>query len=165
MHGPEAGPGRAVVGIELNRVLEHLGASGQIGLRHAGQVLPSAQVEFVGRHAGRRTWPRRSFAQALDVSPQRRRDALGNLVLDGEDVVEHAVETLRPAVIAGGDLDELDGDAQASVCLANAAFEQRGHAELPADGLNIGVATGYHRWSQAAQRIVVENCKAEKGRK
>ena len=41
-------------------------------------------------------------------------------------------------MIAGGDLDELDRDAQASVCLANAAFEQRGHAELPADGLNVG---------------------------
>ena len=41
-------------------------------------------------------------------------------------------------MIAGGDLDELDGDAQAIVCLANAALEQRGDAELPADGLNIG---------------------------
>ena len=65
VHGREAGPGRAVAGVELDRVLEHCGASGQIGLRHAGQVLPSAKVVLVGRCAGRRGGRSRHFARPL----------------------------------------------------------------------------------------------------
>ena len=57
-------------------------------------------------------------------------NALGDLVLDGEDVGEVAVVALCPDVVAGRRVDKLRGDAQALAGLAHAAFEHVAHAEL-----------------------------------
>src|SRR5262249_28167059 len=40
-------------------------------------------------------------------------DARGNLVLNGEDIIEPAVVVLPPEMVAGGRIDELRGDADA----------------------------------------------------
>ncbi len=55
----------------------------------------------------------------------------GDLVLDGEDVVEGAVIALRPDVRAAGGVDKLRGDADAVRIPANAPLQHVPHAELP----------------------------------
>src|SRR6185295_19274359 len=54
-----------------------------------------------------------------------------------KDVVQPAIEALRPPVKAAGHFNELDGYAQPIVRLSHAAFEQAADAEMPADGANI----------------------------
>jgi hypothetical protein len=53
--------------------------------------------------------------------------AHGELVLDGEDVVQRAVVTFRPDVPAGLRLDELAGDTHAVRRFAHAPFEHVAH--------------------------------------
>ena len=54
----------------------------------------------------------------------------GDIVLDGEDVIESAVIALRPDMRAAGGIDQLRGDANAVSALADAAFQDISHAEL-----------------------------------
>ena len=53
----------------------------------------------------------RCLAEQSDF--QLRHDLAGDLILDGEDIVERAVISLRPKMIAILGLDQLDGDPQA----------------------------------------------------
>ena len=123
MHRRQAGPRGTVGAVQIDRVLEHVAACFQIRLRQTRQILPPAQVVFVGSRARLRPHQRLLLSAAEDASPQGRRDALRNLVFDGKDVFERAIEALGPAMIAGGHFNELHGHAQAVVRLANAALE------------------------------------------
>ena len=132
VHGGQAGPRRTVRRVELDGALEHRRAGLQVGLRQPRKMLAAAQVVLVGTGAGLRPDQRFPFVRAQHVPAQRRRDAGRDLVLDGEHVVQRAVETLRPAVVARGDLDQLDRHAQPIGGLPDAPFEQRLDAELDA---------------------------------
>jgi hypothetical protein len=133
VHHGQAGEGWRVPGIEPDGALEHRRALVEVRTGHTRQVLPPTQVVLVGRGAGVRARHRLLFKPAQHAAAQRRRDAFRDLVLDGKDVLEGAIEPLRPAVITGLDLDELHRDAQAILRLSHAAFEERTDAELPAD--------------------------------
>src|SRR5262249_18034806 len=60
-------------------------------------------------------------------------DTLGYLVLELEDVLERAVETVGPQMRAACRIDELRRDAHAVGRLARAAFEHVANAELATD--------------------------------
>src|SRR6476659_7796089 len=60
-------------------------------------------------------------------------DAVSNLVLHNENIVECAVVTVRPDMVTGGGVDQLCSDTHATAGLTQAAFEHIAHAELAAD--------------------------------
>ena len=100
-------------------------------MRHAAQIVVVG-VEALGRLALR----------ALDLRPlQLRRDraddARGDLVLQLEDIVERAFETVRPEMRPGRGIDELPGDAHPVRGLAHAAFQHVAHAQLATDLLHV----------------------------
>src|SRR5262249_49368000 len=79
---------------------------------------------------------------ALDFRPlklgrNRADDALGHLVLELEDVLERAVETVGPQMRPARRLDELRRDAHAVGCFAHAAFEHISNTKLATDLLHV----------------------------
>jgi hypothetical protein len=91
--------------------------------------LPAAQVQIVGRCvAGAATFDSRRIGwqqlhtQCIDDMPR-------DLLLDGEDVFDLALESLRPEVKTVRGIDELRGDPQSIAALAYAAFQERLHIE------------------------------------
>ena len=74
----------------------------------------------------------------VEMRLDRRDDALGDVVLHGEQVFQHAVVAVGPDVLAGLGLDQLAGDAQAPVGHAHAALEHVAHAEIARDGAHVG---------------------------
>ncbi|MDT4825257.1 hypothetical protein FQZ97_585350 [compost metagenome] len=139
---PEVAPGCHAIGrgklrIELDGLVEQRqrlldGFPGAVV-----QFRRSAQVIVVGVQAFRR------FALgALDFRPfELWRDcannAFGDLILQFEDVVEHALEALCPDMRPGRRVDELPGDAHPVPALAHATFQHVAHAELLADFLDV----------------------------
>ena len=123
-------------------------------MRHAAQIVVVG-VQAFGLALG-----------TLDFGTfQRRHDradhTLGDLVLQLEDVVERAFETVGPQMRAGGRVDELPGDANAVRGLADAAFQHVAHAELAADLLHVdgaalvgeaGVARDHEQPADARKR-------------
>src|SRR5262245_52867359 len=75
----------------------------------------------------------RSASALLTWATKDRNDRPGNLILNGEDILQLAVVTLGPAVRAGNGIDELGADADAIAGATDAAFEDIAHAELAAD--------------------------------
>ena len=64
---------------------------------------------------------------------QRRGDRLGDLLLDGEDVVQLAVERAGPELEAGAAVHQPRRDPQPVLGLAHAPLEQRADAQPPRD--------------------------------
>src|SRR5262249_35992099 len=82
--------------------------------------------------------PHRPIATGrLDPAAHGRRDGLGNLVLQGEDVPHVAIVTLRPEVASAGPIDELRRDPDPVAGSADAAFDDVGDAELAGDILRL----------------------------
>ena len=75
----------------------------------------------------------RRLAEPCERDLHRRRHRGGNLVLDGEDVVDGAVIGLRPDMGVGGNVDELCRDPEPVACLADAAFQHVGDIQPLAD--------------------------------
>ena len=75
-----------------------------------------------------------------DPGPKRRGDLLGDLALDVEYVGQLAVVGLGPQVVVRSGIDELADDSDLVSRTANAAFEDRGDVQLPADLLKRPVA-------------------------
>ena len=86
------------------------------------------RIHVVGRLA-----PGPEILGGIELRLDRRDHGLGDFVLHGEHVGEIAVVALRPEVTAGGDVDELGGDAHMVAVLAHAAFDDIADAELLAD--------------------------------
>jgi hypothetical protein len=102
--------------------------------------LASAQVILIRGGAGLRPQHGLLFVLAKDIAAQGSGHAFGDFVLDRENVVELAIETARPTVEAGSDLDELNSDAQTVIGFANAAFEQSAYTEMTADDANVSAS-------------------------
>ena len=79
----------------------------------------------------------RSISACSSFGRDRADDARRHLVLQIEDVLELAVEAVRPEMRAGCGIDELPGDAHPVCRLAHAAFEHVAHPELAADLLHV----------------------------
>ena len=99
-------------------------------------ALAAAEEVLVRFERGFRAAQRLAFARAQNAA-QRRGDALRDLVLDGKDVGDRAVEPLRPALIAARHFHELHGDAQPVANPADAALEHGRDAELGTDRLDV----------------------------
>jgi hypothetical protein len=69
--------------------------------------------------------------------PQRLDHLRGDLVLDGEHVVQAAVVGVGPEVVAAARIDQLRRDPDLVALLAHAALEDVGHAEPLADGAQV----------------------------
>ncbi len=93
---------------------------------------------------GWRRMPRSS--RAFGASPRSSvATVAGDFVLHGEHVGRREIELLRPLVKAGGNVDELHGDAQAVAGLAYAAFEHAADAELLSDLAQVVIAAELER--------------------
>jgi len=64
-------------------------------------------------------------------------DTDGDPVLELEDILQRAVETVGPNMHPTERIDQLRGDALASASLAHRAFEHITHAELASDLLHV----------------------------
>ena len=116
--------------------VEHLLEQGD-GLSQllAGALVPmmaTFQVKVVRIHARGRLLDRRQGA-LQELGAERNRDGAGELVLDGEDVVELSIVRLRPEVIAVRGIDELRHDSQLATLAADAPFQHRADGELLGD--------------------------------
>src|SRR4029077_5798005 len=65
-------------------------------------------------------------------------DALRQFFLNGKDILEHAVVSLRPYVTAAQRVDELAGDSNSIARLADAAFENVADAQFTAHLPDVG---------------------------
>ena len=93
----------------------------------------AAQVIVVSREAFGRLVQRALHFGLLDLRRDGADHARGDLVLQVENILERAVETVRPQMRAGRGVDQLPGDADLVAGLADAAFEHVADAELAAD--------------------------------
>ena len=69
----------------------------------------------------------------IEMRLDRGDDLLGDVVLDGEDVLQLAVVFLGPDVLAGLGVDQLAGDADAPARRPDAALQHVAHAEFAGD--------------------------------
>ena len=92
---------------------------------------------FPGRKIDRLLGDRSSLLRPLDFGGDDRRDAMGDLVLKVEDVLDLAVVALRPQMMPGGRVDQLRGDAQPIAAFAYATFEDVTRAQFLADLANV----------------------------
>jgi hypothetical protein len=132
--------GLGVTGVELD------------GAVHQDERLPGARLRVlaVEEHRPDKVLPGvqalgRLPLQALvlgsvDVRLDTPDHALGNLVLDGEDIVERPVVALRPEVSAALRLDELPGDPDPVAALPHATLEDVADPKLAADLADVHVA-------------------------
>src|SRR5262245_60612670 len=89
-----------------------------------------AQVEVV-RLPGRGWLVQRALDLCLvHMSGQDRRNRAGQLILDGENVLELTVVALGPAMGAGHGIDELHGDTNPVTTATNAALQDVTHSQL-----------------------------------
>ena len=103
--------------------------------RHAvdselGQQRIGAQQVIVCIEPGRPVAPEPADLGELQCRLDRRGDTLGNPVLQLEDILQIAIETVRPEMGARRGIDELAGDAKLVATAADAALQHVGHAEL-----------------------------------
>ena len=123
--GGESAPRRGVGGVDLQRpVQQRVGLLEPI-LGVLARKLNALEVERVG--LGGRLARRGRLAKQGDL--ELLHDVGGDLVLDGEDVVELPVIRHRRDVEAVGPLDELSGDAHLVADLAHGALQHVGHIQ------------------------------------
>src|SRR5262249_52995927 len=96
---------------------------------------------------------------AEDATAQGGDHALSDLVLDGKDVVERAIEALGPEMKTSRDFNELNGNAQLIASFANAAFKQRFDTKLLADGSNVRADAAKLKGSGASRHAKTVNAR------
>ena len=132
MRPPHGGVRHGVFGVELHRSREHLSRLGIRLLRGAPVILQAAQDIVIGLDVPGGRSPEAVFLRSGELHREDPDDLLRDLVLQGEDVLQIPVITLRPHVVPRGGVDELGGDPHAIAGLANAALQDVAHAQLAA---------------------------------
>ncbi len=126
-------PGEREVGVEHDRVLEHLEGELHVPRRAPAGVAAAPQVEVVGLEVLGRLGGELRLLLGRELDAQRLGDLVGDLVLHLEDVGHLAVVALRPDREAGRRVHELGADPQPVPGAAQAPFEGVAGRELPAD--------------------------------
>jgi hypothetical protein len=67
------------------------------------------------------------------VGLHRGHDPFGDVILNGEDVLQLAVVLLGPDMLAGFGVDQLAGDADAVARRSDTALQDIANSELPGD--------------------------------
>ena len=132
MGKPQGGIRHRVVRVQFHGSREHLSRFGVRLLRGTPVVLQAAQDVVVGLEVPGGRSPEAAFLRNGELYREDPDDLLGHLVLQGKDVLEIPVITLRPHVVPRGGVDELGGDPDPIPGLANAALQDVAHAQLPA---------------------------------
>jgi hypothetical protein len=130
--------GQGVFGVEIGRPGKELQRELDVVAPVAIEEAPALQVVIVGLDMARGDFGEGAPLLGAEGDPQGPDDIAGDLLLDGEDVAELTVVGFRPEVVAAGGVDELDGDPQAVVGLADAALEDAVDAQPVADLAEVG---------------------------
>ena len=96
-------------------------------------IFPRKQIEIVGLRAFRAPFRDRLFFFGQQFELQRGDDRIRDLILDGKDVGEVAVESFGPDMASGGAVNELSVDSYPVADFADAALEDMGNTQLPRD--------------------------------
>ncbi|HXX50651.1 MAG TPA: hypothetical protein VEI98_05120 [Xanthobacteraceae bacterium] len=116
--------------VELDRPIEMRFRFAVVGRSLQVVIILTAQEMIVGvqRVAGFAACP--IECRRLNTFRQHRNDALGDFVLDGEQVGKIAIVTLRPQMLAAPRVDQLSADANSLARPPDASFEHITNAEL-----------------------------------
>src|SRR5687767_1550261 len=126
-------PRAGVFGVYLDRLREHLPRMLETLATQLVKALTSAQIVIVRLHVhGARLFDLLLLALA-EYDAERFNDRLRDVVLNREHILHLAIVSLRPELIAVGDIHQLRSDAQSIAHAANTAVENRRDAKLPPD--------------------------------
>ena len=129
--------GVGIVGIELDGATERAKSLG-VGLAVRAMMKDLAgQHMFVSRHVRGGLPLDAVVPRGLDPAKQGRSDGRGDLVLDGEDVLELAIVAFCPDMRLGLAVDELNSDPDPIARLADASFGDVVDPELARDLLGL----------------------------
>jgi hypothetical protein len=125
----QAMPGGGVIGVDGQRLLVQgirlrEGLGGDLASQVAG-----LQVQRVGFRVGLLRLRNPAQQRELELSDDRR----GDLVLDGENVIQRPIPGLRPQLGVGAGIDQLRRDPQHVAGPAHRALEDMRHVQLPGD--------------------------------
>ncbi len=133
----DTGVRQRVLRIDLDGALVHLASELEAPAGHLVEELATLEVEVVGLDVAGRHLLHRPPLLGAERDAQRLDDRLGDLVLNGEDVLHRAVVAVRPEAVAVGDVDQLGGDAELVAGFPNAALENRLHVQRLAHLLDV----------------------------
>ena len=129
----QAGIGETEPGIQLQRLLEVFDRGFVLGLAQEVVKVPGPQVFVVSEQASGRTLLDPLLLVGRERGLQGSRDSLGDVALDGEDVLQLPVVGLGPQVFVGRSVHELADDADLVARPPHAPLQDRGHAQLGRD--------------------------------
>src|SRR6185369_10556933 len=115
--------GRRKVWIQLDRATKELLRLNEMLAVVLQHVLHAALIKFPGAQMLRRFAARAIALGRADLRVQRAGDAVGDLILEREDVRDRPVESLRPDMGRSVGFNKLDRDAYVIGDPANAAFQ------------------------------------------
>jgi hypothetical protein len=138
--------GQRIVRVAVDGALVQLDAARQPARADRLRVVARGQVELV-RLGIERAGPRRTERRAAELRDQHLRDALGDLLLHREDVVEALVEAAAPARGAVGRAQQARGHAQPIAPALHGAVEDPLGVELARgrDRVLLGAGETAHR--------------------
>ncbi len=122
-----------IAGVEVARLVEQADRLGIVLPPVCPQMRQRAQHQVVGGEAFRAFALGERDLRLLDRRMHRARDLFGDLVLEIEQVVDHAVVGIGPEMRAAGRVDELCRHPDSVMRLAQRSFEHVADAERPRD--------------------------------
>ena len=137
MHKAAQREGAGEVRVEIDRLSRQLQGDAQAVGRKVPEGRQSAHVKVVGIEARRRLSQAAVDFGLAQVRFDRAGDLPRHLVMQVENILERAVELVRPEVRARSGIDELRRDAHPVCRLAHRPLEHVAHAEVAPDLLHV----------------------------
>ena len=128
---------RRVARVQFQRALQQIGRDPCVGELAGRGIGKSAKIEIIGVEIFRAFLPGALDLRMLQARLDDADDALGDLILKLENVVQGAVEAVGPEMRARFRFDQLRGDAEPIARFAHAALQHVTHAEFTPDLPNI----------------------------
>ena len=120
---------RAKLRIDRNCSREHLPRELHVLTIPSLKKLTSTQIKFVCFNIRRGWLEETAFLPLRKRKSQRVENTAGNLILNGKDVLDLAIEPLGPKMITVLCIDQLDHDPQTVSGFADTAVKERLNAE------------------------------------